>query len=61
MAGSEASGTHNLVLVLGGARSGKSRHAEALIAAHPPPWIYIATGEGREKDRRLSSHGLRPG
>jgi len=33
----------HLTLVLGGARSGKSRHAEALIEALPPPWAYIAT------------------
>ena len=33
----------NLYLVLGGARSGKSHHAEALVEAAPQPWRYIAT------------------
>jgi adenosyl cobinamide kinase/adenosyl cobinamide phosphate guanylyltransferase len=32
-----------LVLVLGGARSGKSAHAEKRIEAQPPPWTYLAT------------------
>ncbi|RME35555.1 MAG: adenosylcobinamide kinase/adenosylcobinamide phosphate guanyltransferase, partial [Gammaproteobacteria bacterium] len=30
-------------LILGGARSGKSRHAEALAAAHAGPVVYLAT------------------
>ena len=32
-----------LTLVLGGARSGKSRFAEDLVAATAPPWLYLAT------------------
>jgi adenosyl cobinamide kinase/adenosyl cobinamide phosphate guanylyltransferase len=32
----ETRGARHLALVLGGARSGKSRHAEALVAALPP-------------------------
>lgn len=34
-----------LTLILGGARSGKTRHAEGLIKSLPAPWIYIATAE----------------
>lgn len=48
----------SLTLVLGGARSGKSTHAEGLIAALPPPWIYIATAESfdGEMDERIRLH-----
>ncbi len=42
----------DLTLVLGGARSGKSRHAEALIARAPPPWAYIATAQALDEDMR---------
>lgn len=41
-----------LTLVLGGARSGKSRHAEALVAAHPAPWTYIATAQAFDDEMR---------
>jgi len=41
-----------LTLVLGGARSGKSRHAEALVQAHAPPWTYIATAQGFDDEMR---------
>ena len=42
----------HLTLVLGGARSGKSRHAEALIEALPAPWIYVATAQAWDEEMR---------
>jgi len=53
-----------LTLVLGGARSGKSRHAEALIAASgPAPWLYVATAEIRDAEMatRIAEHQRRRG
>jgi adenosylcobinamide kinase / adenosylcobinamide-phosphate guanylyltransferase len=44
--------TDRLTLVLGGARSGKSRYAEALVQAHPAPWIYIATAQAFDDEMR---------
>ena len=41
-----------ITLVLGGARSGKSRHAEQLIEAFPGPWTYIATAQAFDDEMR---------
>ncbi len=41
-----------LTLVLGGARSGKSRHAEALLACLPPPRTYVATAQAFDDEMR---------
>lgn len=52
------------VLVTGGVRSGKSRHAEALLAEHPHV-VYVATGLTTEEDPdpdwagRLAAHRSR--
>jgi adenosylcobinamide kinase / adenosylcobinamide-phosphate guanylyltransferase len=52
-----------VTLVLGGARSGKSAYAEALIAAFPPPWTYLATAEiyDEEMRARIDIHIARRG
>jgi len=52
-----------LTLVLGGARSGKSRHAEALVQSASTAPIYFATGEPRddEMSARIRRHKDRRG
>ena len=42
----------SLTFVLGGARSGKSRHAETLVSACPAPWAYIATAQAFDDEMR---------
>jgi adenosylcobinamide kinase/adenosylcobinamide-phosphate guanylyltransferase len=52
-----------LTLVLGGARSGKSRYAEQAVMASPSPWIYVATAEpfDDEMRARIAEHQSRRG
>jgi adenosylcobinamide kinase / adenosylcobinamide-phosphate guanylyltransferase len=47
-----------LTLVLGGARSGKSRYAESLIVTLPSPWLYVATAQAGDEEMtsRISAH-----
>jgi adenosyl cobinamide kinase/adenosyl cobinamide phosphate guanylyltransferase len=55
----------NVTLVLGGARSGKSRYAEGVMAALPspwvPPWVYVATAEAGDAEmaERIAAHRAR--
>jgi adenosylcobinamide kinase/adenosylcobinamide-phosphate guanylyltransferase len=51
----------SLTFVLGGARSGKSRYAEELIAYHPAPWHYVATAQALddEMEERIAHHRAR--
>lgn len=52
-----------LTFVLGGARSGKSRYAESLMAALQPPWTFVATAEAADAEmaERIAVHRLRRG
>ncbi|HKT18078.1 MAG TPA: bifunctional adenosylcobinamide kinase/adenosylcobinamide-phosphate guanylyltransferase [Stellaceae bacterium] len=56
-------GLPRIVLVLGGARSGKSRFAENLIAQASAKALYIATAERRDPEMiaRIAAHRARRG
>jgi adenosylcobinamide kinase / adenosylcobinamide-phosphate guanylyltransferase len=62
LAGSAAA-SGRLTLVLGGARSGKSRYAERLVMALPSPWLYVATAEARDSEmvERVAVHQAQRG
>lgn len=57
------SNSGKIILVLGGARSGKSAYAEGLIDASKLAKVYVATGQAfdREMSDRIETHQVRRG
>ena len=58
MADPSLSSYDRVVLVLGGARAGKSRYAEALVTSRRTPWIYLATARPGDEEMaaRIRQH-----
>ena len=54
---------NKLTFIIGGARSGKSAHAETLVTASPSPWAYIATAQAYDDEmrERIAQHRTRRG
>ncbi|MFP3868630.1 MAG: bifunctional adenosylcobinamide kinase/adenosylcobinamide-phosphate guanylyltransferase [Desulfobacteraceae bacterium] len=52
-----------LALITGGAKSGKSRYAQALAESQPRPWLYVATSEALDEEMadRIARHQARRG
>lgn len=52
-----------LTFIIGGARSGKSAHAETLVTACQGPWTYIATAQAYDDEmrERIALHRSRRG
>jgi adenosylcobinamide kinase/adenosylcobinamide-phosphate guanylyltransferase len=50
--------TRRLILILGGARSGKSTHAEKLAREYQKPVLYVATAQAGDKEMamRIAQH-----
>ncbi len=53
--------TDSICLVLGGVRSGKSRHAEQIVTEFPAPFRYLATGQAWDDEmrERVAAHRAR--
>jgi adenosylcobinamide kinase/adenosylcobinamide-phosphate guanylyltransferase len=52
-----------LTFIIGGARSGKSTHAEQLVKRHTAPWAYIATAQAYDDEmrERIALHQVQRG